>query len=236
MLPGLSFILNKCLMKKRLTNTLRLAPLCFVIGTALSGCVINVGGHNSSDYDGNVNRVFGSISVSEHRQVGSLTTVNGGITLSDNVKADELTTVNGGVTVGDFCEIDGITVVNGDIEAGKQLVSGDGIESVNGDIILGSGAKVDGSLITVNGDIEAADLTLTDNIETVNGDITISGNSIIEGDIIYDDPENNDNHSTPTLSITDTVRLNGEIVLERDVKLEIPDTMTSKVRYKSSAM
>ena len=109
-------------MKNRLINTLRLAPLCFVMGTALSGCVINVGGHNSSDYDGNVNRVFGSISVSENRQVGSLTTVNGGITLSDNVKADELTTVNGGVTVGDFCEIDGITVVNGDIEAGQQLV------------------------------------------------------------------------------------------------------------------
>ena len=74
-------------MKNRLINTLRLAPLCFVFGTALSGCVINVGGHNSSDYDGNVNRVFGSISVSENRQVGSLTTVNGGITLSDNVKA-----------------------------------------------------------------------------------------------------------------------------------------------------
>ena len=223
-------------MKNRLINTLRLAPLCLVVGTALCGCVINVGGHNSSDYNGNVNRVFGSISVSENRQVGSLTTVNGGITLNDNVQAGELTTVNGGVTLGDFCEIDGITVVNGDIEAGKQLVSDDSIESVNGDIILGSGAKVDGSLITVNGDIEAADLTLSDNIETVNGDISISGNSVIEGDIIYNDPENNDNHSTPTLAIADTVRLSGEIILERDVKLKIPDTMTFKVHYKSSAM
>lgn len=223
-------------MKKTSIKLSCIAPLLFVLTTALSGCVINVGGHSSGDNGGNVNRVFGSIDVSENRQVGSLTTVNGGITLGSNVKADELTTVNGGVTVGDFGHIDGITVVNGDIEIGQMLVSRDGIESVNGDITLGSGATVDGSLITVNGDIEAPDLKLSGNVETVNGDISISGNSAIEGDIVYNDSENNDDHSTPTLFIDENVQLAGEIILQRNVKLKIPDAMKSKVHYKSSSM
>ncbi|OFI34425.1 hypothetical protein BFC17_18275 [Alteromonas lipolytica] len=207
-----------------------------IVSASLSGCVINVGGHSSADYHGDVTKVFGGIDIGENRQSGDLTTVNGNISLRDNVTAEELTTVNGSVTIGDFCEIDGVTVVNGDIEAGKMLVSHDGMESVNGDISLAPGARVDGSLTSVNGDISVADIQLTGSIETANGDIMITGNSLIKGDIVYDDPENNDSHSTPELTIDESVQLDGEIILKRDVVLHIPATMQSKVRYQSTAM
>lgn len=223
-------------MKNTVYKVTRVTAIALVLGTTLFGCVINIGGQSSADYDGNVDKVFGSIDITENREVGSLTTVNGSIALRANVRADELTTVNGSVTIGDFCEVDGITVVNGDIEAGKMLVSRDGIESVNGDISLASGAKVDGSLTNVNGDITVADIQLQGSIETVNGDIVVSGNSLIKGDIVYNDPKKNSNQSTPELTIDEGVQLDGEIILKRDVELHIPATMQGKVRYQSTAM
>jgi hypothetical protein len=76
------------------------------------------------------------------------------------------------------------------------------------------------------------------NIESLSGDISVEGESVIVGDIIYHKPESRwfDTDSMPTLSIASTVLLEGNIILERPVELNLENADHQQkviVRYSS---
>lgn len=215
---------------------INLTTLALCLSLSLSGCVINVGAANDSDYNGDITKVFGGIEISEHRQVSSLSTVNGGIELQDYVTTDDISTVNGSVEIGAFCNVGAIAVVNGDVTTKEQFISKGSIETVNGDIELGTTSTIDGNLVTVNGDISAANLTLSKNIETVNGNINISGQSAISGNIVFRDTEKNRHSDIPSLTLGSQVSVIGSIILEREVELDVPAHLHEKIIRKSSNM
>ena len=189
--------------------------------TLLSGCIIHVG---AVDFDGqNISKVFGNISVQEHRVVENLDTVNGNINLDDHVTAHNVDSVNGNVDLGDHVKVDSIDVVNGNIDIGSHLTASGDIETVNGDITAQSNAIIDGSVETVNGDIALDNAKIDENVETVNGDITIKGKSHIAGDIVMGESTNNDWHKKqePTLTLGEDVTITGRIILKRPVKLKL---------------
>ncbi|TPV55677.1 hypothetical protein FJ444_16285 [Aestuariibacter sp. GS-14] len=202
---------------------------------ALSGCVIHVGGnHHSDDYTGSVSKVFGGIDIDDHRTVSDLSTVNGGIELGDHVNAGSISTVNGGVSIGEHGNVASIDVVNGDVESNDHLSVSHDITTVNGDIELSRHANIGGSLITVNGDMDASDITIGGNVETVNGDIRFTGHCQIDGDITFKRPNKGNTSDTPSLHLDEHVMLTGNIILERDVNLTIPDRLKSRILWQNS--
>ena len=175
--------------------------------TSVNGS-ITVG--ESATVTGNLKTVNGAIRIDEGANIRKASTVNGGLKLADNVKAESLSTVNGGIRVGEESIIDGeITAVNGRITVEKGTSVSDNVGNVNGEIDL-NGAVVDGDLSTVNGDIDLAD------------------GSVVKGDIIVEKPSGwswgNGNKRTPRVVIGPGSRVEGTIVLEREVKLFISET------------
>jgi len=175
--------------------------------TSVNGS-ITVG--ESATVTGNLKTVNGAIRIDEGANIQKASTVNGGLKLADNVKAEGLSTVNGGIRVGEESTIDGeITAVNGRITVEKGTSVSDNVGNVNGEIDL-NGAVIDGDLSTVNGDIDLAD------------------GSVVKGDIIVEKPSGwswgNGNKRKPRVVIGPGSRVEGTIMLEREVKLFISET------------
>ncbi|WP_414830430.1 hypothetical protein [Alteromonas sp. H39] len=206
-------------------------------GMTLSGCVIHVGGDNA-DHDGaNLSSVLGGFDIRDGRVVSDVSTVNGGIDIGNNVTAEDLETVNGGIELGDNVSVRSAEVVNGDIEAGENLRVTEDIETVNGDVLLGRFAEIGDDIETVNGDISLKESVVRGNVETVNGDITLKDNTLVAGDIVYEETHGDWNwdSSVPTLHIDASSKVEGMIILHREVKLDIEnDALLGKVKRQYS--
>jgi len=193
--------------------------LCLFV---LAGCVISVGAESRG---GNVDSVFGSITVADGKHMGHIETVNGSIELGDKVTAGKLETVNGGIETGSHCKFASAETVNGDIEVGQNSDVRGTLETVNGDIELAANSRVGGNIETVNGDILLETAHASKNVETVNGDIKLRGKTLVMGNIIFEEPGGgwfNDWFTTDShLHIDAKAEVKGEIHLHRPVKLHI---------------
>ena len=159
---------------------------------------------------GNVNTVNGSIRVDDGATIKKAWTVNGSVRLSENVKSESLETVNGSVTLGSGTTVDGE------------------VETVNGRITLAQAASVADDVTNVNGQIELMDAAVGGNIETVNGDIELYGNSVVKGNIVVNKQSGwgwgKSKKRKPRVVIGPGARVEGKIVLEREVELFISET------------
>lgn len=229
-------------MNKKITA---LSPLlaAMLATTALSGCVIHVGGKGSGDWDiKGVSSVFGDVEVSSGKTVSDVSSVNGGVRLHDNVSAQEVDTVNGDIRIGDNVSVTFAETVNGSITTGVSFSSKRSVETVNGDIDILPDGKVGSSVSTVNGDITLKKVSVNGDVNTTNGDIRLYGSSIINGDVIF--RRNNDKSwfednyvKGQTLFVEKSVKINGDIILERDIELDFENpAMHDKVikRYQRS--
>ena len=199
-------------------NTRTLTAMLIAGSLTLSGCVIHVDGAS----DGDVSSVFGGVDIAAGRKVEDISTVNGGVTLEKDAEAGRIDTVNGDIELYDNAAAYSIDVVNGDVELGRAVTIQAGIDTVNGDISSRAGSTINGSIETVNGDIDAQDTVINGDIETSNGDVTLRGKTHVAGDIVFRRKEgNNWGSSTPTLHIERSVEIDGNIVLQRQVELEL---------------
>lgn len=159
---------------------------------------------------GNVRTVNGSIRVDDGATIEKASTVNGSVRLSENVKSEGLETVNGSVTVGPGSAVDGF------------------VEAVNGRITLETGTSVADDVSNVNGEINLAGAEVAGNIETVNGDIELSDNAVVKGNIVVNKKSGwgwgKSKKRKPRVVIGPGSRVEGKLVLEREVELFISET------------
>lgn len=170
--------------------------------------------------------VNGSIEVGSGAIVtGGLETVNGAIRIDGDAQVQDVQTVNGriqlasGVTAGD------VESVNGSISLDEQA-SAEGVSVVNGKIRLKPGSRVARNVGNVNGEIEIAGAEIGGDLATVNGDVTLSDSARVRGDLIVEKPGgfNRDDSRKPRIVVGPGTRIDGEIVLEREVQLYISDS------------
>lgn len=200
----------------------------------LSGCIIHVGGGSNDTSDGNsVSSVFGGLEVSQGKHVSNVSSVNGSIELHDDVTARTVDTVNGSIEMGDYVTVENASTVNGDIEAGHHFSSAGFVKTVNGDISLQHSSKVAQEVETINGEIKLNGVVVEGSVHTHNGDILLTNNTQVLGDIIFHkNNRNNNDHSVPTLSIKQGATVAGQIILYREVELNIDDAqLLNKVKF-----
>jgi len=205
---------------------------------SLSGCIIHVGkDSNSRKHKNNVSSVFGSLEVSEGKKVTDVSSVNGDVTLDNNVTALEVDSVNGDIEVADYVTVTSLETVNGDIETGHHFSASKGVETVNGSIEIGHSSNVEYDVETINGDIDLDNSNIMGNVITRNGSISLSNNTQISGDIKFEQKNRNSRKgkfsSPPVLKIEQGSIVKGDIILEREVELEIDDAeLLKKVVYR----
>ncbi|MFT4938201.1 MAG: hypothetical protein ACI88A_001225 [Paraglaciecola sp.] len=210
------------------SNLVKISALLIFTSTLTTGCIIHVGsdghgGHNNGD----VSSVFGRLEVGKGKQVGDVSSVNGGVTILDHVSAEEVDSVNGNIEIGSNVSVDSVETVNGSIETGHNFIAQGSISAVNGNISILADSTIDGDISTVNGDIKLNKVTVGADINTHNGSIYLTNNSVVSGNIVYEARDTNswgwarDNDKTPTLKIDESSNVQGKIILNRKVRLEI---------------
>jgi len=173
--------------------------------------------------------VNGSITVGKNATVtGSLSTVNGSIRVGEGSRIEGASTVNGGLRIADDTQTEYLQTVNGSIKVGEQVVVDGEIIAVNGKITVNTGSSVDGEVSNVNGSIRLSGSTVARDVSTVNGDISVVDGAVVKGDIIIEEVNNsffgNDKNSKkPTVVIGPGSRVEGVLILQREVKLYISD-------------
>jgi len=203
----------------RLTSSL-------LILSMLSACVIHVGPGSYRSPNNGADSVFGDIDVASGQTIGDVSTVNGDIEIGHGATTANVSTVNGSIELDDQVSSQHVSTVNGDIEGGKQLQINAGLKTVNGDLTLGSKSTVSGNISSVNGDIELTSATVSGDISNVNGDVSVYANSVITGDILFKSNQGNKafTNERPTLTLDADVVLEGQILLQRPVKLQISNS------------
>ncbi|MFA3790129.1 hypothetical protein AB6T38_03340 [Aliiglaciecola sp. SL4] len=200
----------------------------------LSGCIIHVGGGSNDTSSGNsVSSVFGGLEVSQGKHVSNVTSVNGSIQLHDNVTARTVDTVNGSIEMGEYVSVQNATTVNGDISAQQHFSSAGVVKTVNGDISLQAFSNVAEDVETINGEIKLNGVLVEGSVHTHTGDILLTNNTQVLGDIIFHKNRgNNSYHSVPTLSIKHSATVTGQIILYREVELNIDDAqLLNKIEF-----
>lgn len=219
--------------KTMINRKTSLVALSLIATITLSGCVINVGDNGDYHDGGDVSSVMGSVTIYKGRHAGDVSSINGSITLQDFTVAEDVSTVNGSVNIGENVAANSVATVNGDIEAGRSFNNFGDLDTINGDISLSKGSLVDGDIETANGDIELPGVEVKGELRTLNGDITLTDSTHVFGDIVFEEAEDgweSAESNWPVLSIDHGVMVNGNIILERGVKLELADkTLESKV-------
>ena len=158
--------------------------------------------------NGALETVNGSIRIERSAQVGDVETVNGRIRLAAGVTAEEVESVNGSISLDEQASADSVSVVNGKIrlEPGARVASDVG--NVNGEVVI-TGAEIGGDL------------------STVNGDVTLADNARLRGNLVVEEPDGfnwGGGQRQPRIVIGPGVRVDGEIVLEREVELYISES------------
>lgn len=178
---------------------------------------------------GGASSVNGSISVGENAVVtGNVKTVNGTIRVDAGATIEKASTVNGSVRIAENVRSESLSTVNGSVKVGPTAsVSGD-VEAVNGRITIGKGGTVSGNVGNVNGQIALAGAEVGGNLKTVNGDIDLEDGSVVQGDLVVEKNSGwgwgKSKSREPRIVIGPGSRVEGTIVLEREVKLFISDS------------
>ncbi|WP_416305030.1 hypothetical protein [Neptunicella sp. SCSIO 80796] len=212
-----------------------IVPVAVITSSLLTGCIVHVGGGDGSSR-------HHSYRQDDDKQIsgtaGDISSINDDIKFSSHTTAGHVDAVNGDIKISDNVELRSINTVNGDIRAGHKLASTGPIETVNGDIEIESGSSVV-SISTVNGDIELEGVQVQHNISTQNGDISLRGDTHILGDVIFEKRDNpsgwnwGNSHDRPELEIDTNVRIDGNIVLNRQVELQIANPqLKDKIIYR----
>ncbi len=185
---------------------------------------IKVEAGSESDGESTVN---GSITVGQEAVVnGSLETVNGTIRVEDKARIEQAQTVNGSIRLGAGVTADRISSVNGSIDVGENGEL-EGISVVNGRINVEAGTTVSRDVGNVNGEIEVRGAEIGGDLSTVNGDVSLSGNAVLQGDLTVEKPDsfgwNDDERRKPKIIVGPGSKVEGDIVLEREVELYISE-------------
>jgi len=173
--------------------------------------------------------VNGSITVGKKATVtGSLSTVNGSIRVGAGSRIEGASTVNGSLRVSDDTQTEDLETVNGSIKVGEQVVVDGEITAVNGKITVNTGSSVDGEVSNVNGSIMLSGSTVARDVSTVNGDISVVDGAVVKGDIIIEDVKSSffgsgKSSKKPTVVIGPGSKVEGALILQREVKLYISD-------------
>jgi hypothetical protein len=193
-----------------------------------SGCDLNksieieAGGESNGE-----STVNGSISIGREAVVnGSLDTVNGAIRVEENARIEKAQTVNGSVRIADGVTAASVGSVNGSITVGENAELSD-ISVVNGRISLAAGTRVAGDVGNVNGEIQIEGAEVGGNLSTVNGDVTLADSAILQGDLTVEKPDGfrwDSDRRKPRIVVGPGVRVEGALVLEREVDLFISDS------------
>ena len=159
---------------------------------------------------GGLKTVNGKVRIAEDATIKSASTVNGSLSVDENVNAEDLSTVNGSISVGENSTVDGA------------------VEAVNGRITLEQGATVADNVGNVNGDIQLEGGEVSGNVKTVSGDVDLRDGAVIKGDLLIEKPSmwswGEKKSRMPTITIGPGSRVDGNIILEREVKLYISET------------
>ncbi len=213
--------------------------IAILLSAFLSGCIIHVGdGSNKrSKGNNNVSSVFGSLEVSSGKQVTDVSSVNGSVKLNDDVVAANVESVNGNIDVKRNVSVRSLETVNGNISVGEGFNASQNIETINGSINISPASFVGKNVETINGDIEIIDAEVKGNISTHNGSILLTEQTHVHGDIKFSQKnrktKRNRNSSIPTLKIKQGAIVDGDIILEREVQLDIDDAeLLRKVIYR----
>jgi len=215
--------MSKLLVKSAFTVGLLVMLMAVPVYGASVNKSIKVEAGSESDGASTVN---GSVSVGKGAVVtGTLKTVNGKIRVDENATVEDATTVNGSLSVADNVKAQDLTTVNGSVSVGEgSTVSGE-ISAVNGRIKLKSGTTVGQDVGNVNGDMEFEGSEIGGNVTTVSGDVDLRDAAVIKGDLIIEKPSMwNKKSRVPTVTIGPGSRVEGKILLEREIKLYISET------------
>lgn len=175
---------------------------------------------------GSQTTVSGSITVGNAATVtGSLDTVNGKIRVDENARIRDAETVNGSVRIGPGASTGNLATVNGSISIGEGTGVDGSVGTVNGSISLETGTTVSGDVGNVNGRIGVSGAKIGGDLTTVAGDVSLDADAVVRGDLVVEKSKgNNWFQSVPQIVIGPGVRVEGDIVLEREVELYISET------------
>ncbi len=173
--------------------------------------------------------VNGSISVGENAVVtGNVKTVNGTIRVDEGATIEKASTVNGGVRIAENVKSESLSTVNGSIKVGPKAAVAGEINAVNGRITIEGGGTVSKDVGNVNGQIDLSDAEVGGNLKTVNGDINMADGSIVKGDLIVEKNSgwgwSTSKSRKPRIVIGPGSRVEGKIILKREVELYISDS------------
>ena len=196
------------------------APACANVNKS-----ITIGDNTETGSESTVN---GSISVGSGATVnGSLTTVNGTIRMEDDSTAEDIETVNGSIRIGDGSRVEDVESVNGSIRLGERVEVDGEIDVVNGKIAVGSGSRVTDDVSNVNGEFQIEGTEIGGDLSTVNGDVWLMNGSVLQGDLVVEKPGgwgNKNRKRKPRIVIGPGSRVEGVVVLEREVELYISES------------
>jgi len=160
--------------------------------------------------------------VADEARVGAIDVGSGNVRLGSGVHTRRIDTGSGNVKGGAGAQIEG------DIDTGSGSVNL-GVGSKVGKIDTGSGdvsleaVAVSGTINTGSGDIDLVDTAVSGSLETSRGNIELEGNTHINGDLIVRKDICsgfcNDDAEPSKIVIGASVRVQGEVKIERDVEL-----------------
>ena len=173
--------------------------------------------------------VNGSVTVrSDATVTGNLSTVNGAIRIGRGSEIETASTVNGSIKVSDNVRCEDLETVNGSIKLAEQVTVDGEVSAVNGSITLDDGSSTTRHLSNVNGDITLRASQIGGNVTTVNGDVEVIEGSIVSGDLKVKKPSgfnwSGKESKKPRVIIGPGSRVDGTIILEREVKLYISES------------
>ena len=212
---------------------MKLTPLIATISIVLASA--NLISAHAADL-GDIDKVNGSANIESQQHYADISLVNGSINMANTSSAKTLKTVNGSINIADNVQLHSAKTVNGKIIAGTGLKVTKDLRTVNGKIQLGSHAEINGDISTVNGDISLINSAVAGNITTINGDLSLKGNTVVKGDVVYKARTKSKSwfsgaeSTKPTLYIDKNTIIEGKIILEQSVDLQIDNpAMHAKV-------
>nr|WP_297348641.1 hypothetical protein [uncultured Glaciecola sp.] len=206
-----------------------------LISLSLSGCIIHVNAKNKDwdkdNYSSDVTSTNKSVKVAEGRTVEDVGSVNGSVVIKDNVTAKRVTNTNGRISIGNNVNVDSVDAVNGQIKIGEGFIAKENVSTVNGQIVIQEQGQIGGGLTTVNGNILINSVVVEKDIVSVNGSVKLKDGSLVKGDIHFRNSANNYNKNYPVLYISADSNVQGDIILERPVALELENkSLENKIK------